>query len=487
MNVRLNPAGQVPARLLAQMRLVATNANLVGPVAVAFADGAAERGLTVVMAEKLATGAAFLAERGKAQGLDDEVMLTLTGDYLEQGAKDGMANPVELAASLIVGHLAEMDAAHPVRRHSTGMTFGGHAWDSPRGVAMKAGDALAAQIGQRMGLKVEPQMGREMANMSLGEMAMVCARAAGLRPFNVDEAIRMAGGHTGSDFPYAVQSGLSGVVAQGFDLAKPAIDAVASEIPATDYRLRNSVRLSASGMPDLVVEGGEITSTTINEKGELAPKLDDYARMFSISNQALINDATAMNLLAQIGEKMVQGSVGRYRGVLLAPLLANAGLGQTMVDTLALFHTTHNNLAAVAAAISVTSLGVARTAMRRQVDSMGAILAIEPTILLVPPEQETLAQQIVATITAAKTSDVNPFANGLQVVVEPGLTNATAWYLVADPARAKGLSYAYLDGQRAPTIETQSGWNTLGMDFRLTWALGEAFVETASWFRNAGA
>ena len=103
-----------------------------------------------------------------------------------------------------------------------------------------------------------------------------------------------------------------------------------------------------------------------------------------------------------------------------------------MTDTLTLFHATHGNVAGTATALSVTSLSTARTAMRRQIGLKGEILALEPSALLVPPELETTAQQLVAQLLATKTSDVNPFANGLQIIVEPGLTSAIAWYLLAD-------------------------------------------------------
>jgi hypothetical protein len=106
---------------------------------------------------------------------------------------------------------------------------------------------------------------------------------------------------------------------------------------------------------------------------------------------------------------------------------------------------------------------------------------------VVPAELETLAQQVVAEITAATIDNVNPFSGSLQVIVEPGLTSATGWYLVADPSRYDGLAHAFLDGQRSPRVETRAGWNTLGTEMRLVWALDAKFIETATWFRNAGA
>lgn len=483
-----NTTGEIPARYLAQMRLVTEKAKLTPVLASAFVEGAAARAMTPVMAEKAIAGMAFLAANDTARTVDDATLVKLVDELLTKIMGGVEVDSVAVAKDLLLTYVAgESEKMGTVTRSAQGQTSSvGQSWDSPRGIAMKAADALKAQIGARMGLKIEPTMGRDMREFSLANVAMDLCRAAGLRPYNGADAIRMAGQHTATDFSYTVASGLSGVVAQGFQAAEPAIVKCATEVPAADYRQRNSVGLSGSAVPGKLVEGKKIEYTTVLEKGELAAKPDDYATIFSVGNQTLQNDSTAMNLFADIGRKMVIGAVAQFRNVLIAPLVANAGAGQTMADTLALFHANHGNLAAVPSALTVASVSVARTAMRRQKDAQGTILGLEPLYLLVPPELETTAQQMVATLMATKTSDVNPFTGQLEVVCDAGLSNMTAWYLLADPATANGLTYAYLEGASAPRVETRDGWDTLGMKFRLTWAVGAAFIETQSWYRNAG-
>lgn len=234
-----------------------------------------------------------------------------------------------------------------------------------------------------------------------------------------------------------------------------------------------------------VTESGEAKHSTMDEKGEANPTLRDFAGAFTISNKALMNDD--LDMFDQAALRMTEACIQVQRSVLLEPLAANAGAGQTMADGLAMFHVSHGNLAATASALSVTSLTVARTALRKQVGPAGELLAIEPFALVVPAEQETVAQQVVASIQATKIADVNPFAGSLEIIVEPGLTSSTAWYLIADPGRYEGLTWATLDGMDAPRVESRPGWNTLGMEFRVTWAIDAAFTETATWYRNAGA
>ena len=307
------------------MQAAANAAKLSATMANLLTEGAIARGLSIEAVTAIAPGMAKLAEHAATFSLDQEAVAKLADRLLTETMGKGDEAPEAMANVLVMAELASRDGQSPVTRVATV----GASWDHGHGLAAKMGDAIATRLGQRMGLKMEPTMGAEMANLSLSDMAMDSARAAGLRPGTAAEAIRMASGtHSGSDFPFAIQNGLSAVLAKGFEVAKPAIALAARQVEAVDYRQRNAVRLSASEMPGLVNEGGEVNYTTVNEKGELAARPDDYANIFSVSRQALQNDSTALGLLADMGTKMVQGSVGRFRQVLLAPLLANSGLGK---------------------------------------------------------------------------------------------------------------------------------------------------------------
>lgn len=363
----------------------------------------------------------------------------------------------------------------------------GRDFTSPRSLAERQADAVAAKLAMRLGLKHEPTSGREFMEQTLLEMKGDQMAAVGVRTRGRAELIQMAGTHTGDDFPLAIGGGLTAVVRNMMEQGEVAIARCARAIEADDYRTGNAVSLSGTGVPEKISEGGEIKFTTINEEGEVKAVPDDFGQIFRLSNKALVNDATALSQLVDVSRLMIRGAMELKRQTLLAPLLANSRAGQTMRDAVALFNSAHGNVAAAGAVLSLTTLSAARTAMRRQKDSKGTILNIEPRILLVPPELETVAQQVVAQITATKTSDVNPFANQLEVVAEPGLTSVTDWYLAADPALIDGLVMAYLSGQEAPRVDAKDGWGTLGMEFRLVWAIGAAFQGYQGWYRNPGA
>ena len=140
-----------------------------------------------------------------------------------------------------------------------------------------------------------------------------------------------------------------------------------------------------------------------------------------------------------------------------------------MSDTNALFSAAHNNLETSGAAISVTTLGSAREAMRLQTGLDGTtLLNLQPNILLVPASAETAAQQFIASITATKGADVNPFASSMQIVVEPRLdahpTDPLAWYVIS--TQTDTVECATLEGQEGPNIESREGFDVDGVEWR---------------------
>ncbi len=466
------------ARLVAQMRAVTTKHKLPDEIGDALARVPT---MTADRADALARVASPLLAISTRAEMKADDFATMIGELLAEDPEQSAADFREAALDRIsMAWKGKGDTDIPM--HGRPNASVGHSFEGGEGFRAK----MVAGLSARLEGKTSDPMARDAAQFSIPQIAMQVCRVNGLKPFNEAEAVRMAA-HTTSDFPLILENSLTNRVARTLQQRQPDLLRATHEIDRDDYRAGRSLTLSATGTPQEVGEGGEVKFVTAEENGEALPKLRDFASGFSISNQALANDATAVNLLNQIGSRMVQGSVERLRMVLLEPLLANSGAGSTMADGKAVFHADHGNLAGSAAALDVTSLSLARTAMRKQKGLNGELLAIQPWALVVPAELETKAQQIVAEITAATTANVNPFAGGLEIIVEPGLSSATAWYLIANPASYDGLAIAYMNGQRGPRVESRAGWSTLGMEFRLTWPLDARFVEYRSWYKNPGA
>lgn len=471
---------QPPARLLAQTRAVMKAKGLPQ----GWADVVAARMETASEIEEMVPMLEKVLDLFKAT----DVAMSETSTMLEQAleamgqpyAEDSYAEdqpPSDQARML--QHVAGQIAAHK-RAKNPLQIRPGNDWTSPASMRAKMIDGLTAVLDRSH----VPTIGRQFADLRISDVAMQCARASGQKPMNAAQAVRMAS-HSTSDFPLILEGAIGNTIAKRIALRAPDILRAAAKKTNGDYRPSRSLTLSAMKAVQEVGEGGEIRHSTMEEKGEANPRLRDFAGAFTITNKAIVNDN--LGLFEEAAQRMTDACIQVQRNVLLEPIQANGGAGQTMADGNPMFHVSHGNLAASGAALSVASLSVARTALRKQKGKAGELLAIEPFALVVPAELETAAQQIIAALQATKTSDVNPFAGELEIIVEPGLSSATAWYLIGNPALYEGLTWATLDGLDAPRVESRAGWDTLGFDFRVTWALDAAFTETATWYRNPGA
>jgi len=172
----------------------------------------------------------------------------------------------------------------------------------------------------------------------------------------------------------------------------------------------------------------------------------------------------------------------------LTLLTANTNTGPTMADGQVLFRTQRNNLASSGGAIDVTNVSTGRAAMRGlQTDINGVLVSSAPRYLLVGPAQETAAQQLVANLTPAQTSTVNPFSGQLEVVVEPRLTG-NAWYLFADPVQTPAFEMATLAASGGtPQTEVFTEAKTLGVTIRIVHDFGMGAVNVIGAWRNPGA
>jgi hypothetical protein len=114
------------------------------------------------------------------------------------------------------------------------------------------------------------------------------------------------------------------------------------------------------------------------------------------------------------------------------------------------------------------------------------VIDIVPKYLVVPPDQETVAQKALTAIQATQTTNANPFSF-LTLIVEPRLTNTTRWYLFGDPARNDTFVYSYLSGAEGPQIETQAGFYRNGVETRVSEDFGCGWLDYRNVYANPGA
>lgn len=258
---------------------------------------------------------------------------------------------------------------------------------------------------------------------------------------------------------------------------------IARQENAVDFREKTGIKVDGAVTFEEIPEGGEYRESPILQSEKATIKLKKYGRRYSISDIAIINDD--LGVFSRLPRIMAIGAQQFQSEQVWDNIISN----NNAPDGKAMFIAAHNNLATSGAVISETTLSTARTAMRRQTSPAGHKLGIRPKYLLVPPELETTAEKIVSSVLASATTDVNVFANKLQVVVSDALTDKKAWYLVADPATtiADGIIYAYLNGQPGLRTESRVNWNTDALEVKGSMAFATTVWGYEGWYKNPGA
>jgi ATP-dependent protease ClpP protease subunit len=357
----------------------------------------------------------------------------------------------------------------------------GQSWDNGEGLNSKIVDGIFSRVNRAH----QPTMGREFAGASLSEIADICLEQNGKSTAMASVASRVEMAlHGTSDFPNILRDVGNMSLSGAYEASQSAIKQTSREIAASNFRALHSVKVSAG--PDLeeVNEQGEFKAGTI-EEGDETFAVKTYGKIFGITRQAIVNDD--LDVFSNMFPLLGQGAANTEAKLFAGLLEENAGLGPKLSDGKTLFHPDHGNLAQASTALSVASLGTARVAMRRQTGLAGETINVIPAFIVVPPELETLAEQVLTEIAASEVANANPFAGKLKLLVEPRLTSAGAWYVCAAPGAPDGLQHAYLDGVAGPQLFTREGFEVDGIEYKVRMDFGAGFTNHRSWYMNPSA
>jgi ATP-dependent protease ClpP protease subunit len=360
--------------------------------------------------------------------------------------------------------------------------------DDPATLHAAVRDTLLARMSGKPVAKDSPAaalMGRSL--LDLGAM-IVEANGGKIVSWHKDRlaeqifAPTMRGQHSTSDFPGLTLDAGNRVLLDAYAAAASPLKTVARRRSAQDFRSIAALRLGEAPALLEVEEGGEVTYGTRAEAKE-SFKLRTFARIFSITRQALVND-----------DLQAFADMARAWGVAAANVEADqlyaliSGDGVVMEDGKSLWHADHNNVAGIAAALGLDTLNDARMALRNTVGLDGVTpLNLVPKFLLVGPASETQAEKwLAANIAATVADDVNPFASKLTLLVEPRIADY-AFFIFGDPAQAEVLAYANLGDAVGPQLATKEGWTILGQEFRAINDFGAGATGYRGAYKNAGA
>ena len=403
------------------------------------------------------------ARRAEIRGLVRSANL---GNDIADTLIDSNADMTRVRAELFDAMQTRAAAAPIIRTHTTN--------DDPAQLSRRQSDALAIRMaGGTPAADVREHLNDSMLDMARGALTRSGVSIRGLSP---DDVFTRAAGT--SDFPLVVSNAMNKVALESFQAASSPLKTLARQRVLNDFKPSTSIRLGELGRLEPLAQSGEITATGRAEHGE-SFKLDTYARSLSVSRELLINDD--LNLLGDTTRAFGEAAAATEADLMVAMLTGNPNLS----DGLAVFHASRGNIG-VASALSVASVDAARKAMRGVKGLDGkTLVSVVPKYLVVGPEIETKAEAFLASIYAATTADVNPFAQRLTLLVEPRIADAS-WFVFADPARLPCLQYGYLASAQGVQIQRQEAWTTLGMSYRAWLDFGAGWAEWRGAYFNAG-
>ncbi len=343
----------------------------------------------------------------------------------------------------------------------------------------------AAAIGEALYTRANPghtpsEAARSYIGLSIPEIARDCLRTRGIQTTALSAATVIERALSTSDFPLILGDTVGRTLRDGYRTAQAAVRQLGRQTTNRDFRAKHRLQLSEAPTLEKVNEGGEYRYGGLAEAKE-SYKIDTFGKIIAFTRQAMVNDD--LGAFADVSRRLGRAAAAFENQFLVDLLTTAAGAGPTLSDGNALFHASHGNKGTLALD-SLASLSAARLAMRKQKGMVAEPIAVTPKYILVPPELETVAETLVAAVTAPSVEDVNVFAAKLTPIVEPRLADTGRWYLAADPAEIDGLEYAYLEGEPGPQIETQAGFDVDGVKVKVRLDFGAGFVDWRGWYSS---
>lgn len=243
---------------------------------------------------------------------------------------------------------------------------------------------------------------------------------------------------------------------------------------ASDFRpLTRIVGDEAEDLIQVLEDGNYVDSKLGDHSYQV--QLGTYGRAFSINRNVIINDD--LGYIKQQPKRF-----GRAAARSIATFVAQSlleGNGNTF-DGNPLFDTSShaNNATGAGSAISSDNMQTAISALEDQT-VLGVFHSVSPRWLLIPTQLQWTARQILnsaiivatggdatSSAPAIQIGNANVMQGALGLVIDPFLSSATAWYVLADPADVPILDLIFLNGKQTPDllIEKPTYMNLAGGD-----------------------
>lgn len=353
---------------------------------------------------------------------------------------------------------------------------------------MRAAASDALQMRAFGNVEKPAEGAREMRGMKLRDMAIECLQRSGVTHayrLDDDELLRRSLSPE-SQFASILSDTVHKSMARGHQIAQTTFERWTSIGSNPDFKGATHYQISEAGDLTRMSETGEFTFDELKDQG-VKKSIATFGKKFGFTRQAMINDD--LGVLTKIPMLYVQSAKRGINKLVYQQLLKNP----TIFDNKPLFHQDHGNLG-TAGALSNKTLSEMKTLMKRQRGLAGKqALNISPKFLIVPPELENEALQLLTSMALPGQQNAgvnNIWRNALELIVDAELeadeSNLLNYFCAADPLLADTIEVTYLNGDDMPKLESRMGFDFLGMEWRIYMDYGVTVTDFKGLAKNAG-
>jgi hypothetical protein len=257
----------------------------------------------------------------------------------------------------------------------------------------------------------------------------------------------------------------------------------------SDFKTVSSHRLLDNMEYEEVAPDGELKHGTVSEE-TYTRQARTYGRMFVLTRDKIIDDD--LGAFDDIRTRLGAGAARKLNSVFWKTFLNNSAFFTAALG---------NYISGADTALTDDGTGLQKgvTAFRKLKSPDKKRIGGVPTILLVPPELQFVAQRLYQSTTIDPGSGgtlgtANIHAGRYRPVVADWLSDsefagssAKAWYLFRDPGVLAPVVVSFLDGVQTPTVEAaEADFNKLGMQFRGYFDFGVDLAEPLAGIKAKG-
>jgi len=332
------------------------------------------------------------------------------------------------------------------------------------------------------GLCDDDERGREFGNR---RMIDICRAIVGPSAWSMNE-VELAGrafSHSSGDFPYILANVANKSMLAGYESVTPTWSRWCATGSLPDFKTGHINQLAEAGYLSEVQAGAEYPEHTFDENRE-SRTLTKFGKIFAITEEAVINDD--LGAFTQIPSKHGRAWARTINYQAYKRLLA----ATTMTDGYVLFSDDHSNLDD--STTEITTVDHASAVIRalyqlmvaqKDLDAVSNLNIMPAFVLCGHTLNPYLAQAIYEAGRGANNRAVDVQRMGLDLIVDAEIENTDIngeddiVVMLANPGDAPVVQMEFLNGNAAPTLSRQDGFEIDGMKLKVKGYCGATCVD----------